>query len=200
MKLLSHKYSFSAIILIASSTLIFQSCGKSADPDPVIVKSGSVTKSNVVVPLNTGANSNGGNSQVPVGSSGTIVFTLNSKTYTLVNNNSTYLVGAAYVEADGGLGISKSTTLLAAGMGNTDIAFSLSTDGVKAGTFSITQISIILADGTSYSMASNSVNKINFTTYVNGTDKVTTQGTFDGVMVNDADNKTTLKISGSFNL
>lgn len=225
MKILLNRLKLPVIILsVCFDAALLQSCNKSVDP--IATKSSDVTKSNITVPLQTGPNSNGGtttdgsssggstsggtnsggtisndgNGGVAIGSSGTIVFTLNGKTYTLTNNGTTYGVGATYNPAAGS--VTKDFTVIAGlGSANDSIAFSLSLNETSTGIFDIGLLNITLADGTSYTTARPAVGKINFNTYAkDANDNVTTKGTFDAILINDAKSTDIIRVSGSFNL
>lgn len=135
-------------------------------------------------PITANTSGNGG---VAIGNSGSVIFTLKGTTYTLSNSPS-YFVGAnsaAGFTTVGGIGDPNS------------IIFLLGSISDVAGVFNVSTASITLASGASYTCSKGYVN---YNTFSIGASKAVTKGTFDMIMINDADNTEKIKVGGSFNL
>lgn len=141
---------------------------------------------------NPGTVNSSGDGGVGIGAEGTIIFTLKGTTYTLTNSPN-YLVNGVSASL-GGFGLATINGVAANGQG---IQFIMGSMADKAGVDDALTVNITLANGTSYTAAEG---KINYTTFSVNQNKLTSKGTFDLIVINDADANDKIKVGGSFNV
>ncbi|WP_295772956.1 hypothetical protein [uncultured Mucilaginibacter sp.] len=142
---------------------------------------------------NPGTVNGSGDGGVAIGGEGTIVFSLKGKTYTLTSSSS-YLVNGISASTFG----FSLTTIGGTAANGKGILFLLGSMADATGITDALNASIVFEDGTSYTIGGEG--KINFNTFSLNQTKLTSKGTFDVIMVNDADKNDKIKVGGSFNV
>ncbi|WP_198171385.1 hypothetical protein [Mucilaginibacter aquatilis] len=142
---------------------------------------------------NPGTISGSGDGGVAIGGEGTIVFSLKGKTYTLTSSSSYLLNGISASTFGFSL-----TTIGGTAANGKGILFLLGSMADATGITDALNASIVFEDGTSYTIGGEG--KINFNTFSLNQTKLTSKGTFDVIMVNDADKSDKIKVGGSFNV
>ncbi|WP_345947896.1 hypothetical protein ABDD95_13670 [Mucilaginibacter sp. PAMB04274] len=138
--------------------------------------------------------SNDGNAGIAIGEANTIVYDFKGTRFTL-RNSSNYAVMGTSISA---LGF---TTNAITGTGTdpaSSTTFILGTFGGAQGVMDLTQASIMLPNGTTYSLST--AGKINYNTFSVSGNKLTTKGTFDMILENESNANDKIKVGGSFNL